>query len=531
MKKLALLICALVIISGFDNGESKYPSRPKKTPYFYNETSIIEANQDICTELRRARKLTNIEFVMVLLKEIPNTIHIGEYSAELFHKWRIGSKTKGKGVLILFVENTHTFKIEVSYELEGIFTDTFCSSFQPTIKSYYAGEYFGDVFTGVILCMERKAISGIDVEFDTALENLIGASEPLEVSDAFLSGGGGIIDNEYFYDKDIKLSMIRQLSEERICEFDCDRDIDVVLSRYFKSLEEGINYPFLGIFTEGSQMMRLEYPESINFLRSQWQDYQKEFPYRIIYNKRGDLAAIRFKGLLWPLFLRKTPEGFWKIDVTKGWAFSQANWNLTEIYPLYKDHPWMFAFPEYGYKKSKCNIPKLIPFPLNIKERIAKLEAAIKRSPHDASNYFKLADIFYWECYWIRAAIDLAEKGLEIEPDNIPYRWLAIYMRYRFPKVEGIPAHYEALLKINPCDRYVLKRYVSYCTTFSQDKLKATVLLLKFWPKCMLWKIGGTPALLMLFFSFLLVGGGTAVLMKKRKDIGASRRRVEDKPD
>lgn len=478
MRKFILLVCVLLNLSGCDKDRNTYPKRPKDTPYFYNETGLTEVNVDICTELRRARKLTGIEFVVVLLKRVPQDIRIEEYAAGLFDEWKIGSKAGGKGLLVLFVEDSHTLKIEVGYALEGIFTDAFCASFQPTIKSYYAGRYFGDVFTGMIMWMETKIINGTEAEFDDELKNLFAQPEAPELSDTFLSGGGGIVDDEYFFEKETKLSLIRQIPVEKIRQFDSEKDVEVVLERYFRTLEEGINYPFLGIFTEGSQMMRLEYPKSIHYLQSEWADYQRQFPYRIAYNNKKDLAALRFKeSLVWPIFLRETPDGYWKLDVTKAWAYSQSDADLRRMYPRYKDHPWMFAFSEYKYQRSRCWIPELIPFPLNLREKIAGLEEAIKKEPVNASNYFELADIFYWECYWIRSAIDVAEEGLELEPDNVPYRWLAIDMRYRFPEVENTPIHYEALLKSDPEVRRVRSSYSWHCWFISMEYRKALSLL------------------------------------------------------
>jgi len=67
----------------------------------------------------------------------------------------------------------------------------------------------------------------------------------------------------------------------------------------------------------------------------------------------------------------------------------------------------------------------------------------------------------------------VAEKGLELEPDNIPYRWLAIFMRYRYPKVEYIPHHFEAFLKMNPNDVDVLEKYISHCRLTADNKKAA----------------------------------------------------------
>ena len=117
-------------------------------------------------------------------------------------------ETQGKGLLVVFVRDNHTLKMEVGYALEGIFTDAFCAAFQPTIKSYYAGGYFGDVFAGIIIWMERTIISGEEAEFDDELKSLWAEPELSELPDAFLSGGAGIVDNENFYDRETKLSKI-----------------------------------------------------------------------------------------------------------------------------------------------------------------------------------------------------------------------------------------------------------------------------------------------------------------------------------
>jgi tetratricopeptide (TPR) repeat protein len=433
-------------------------------------------NQNARIALRNARERTGIEFVTVILKKIPDDISVGEYAAGLFKKWKIGTRTEGKGVLLLFVEATHTLKIEVSYELEGIFTDAFCSSFQPTVKCYYAGKYFGDVFCGLVGSMERRILVDVGTEPEAASKGLASDPELLKSSHVFLSGGGGIIDDEYFYEKDAKLSFIRPILPEKIREFDCDRDIDVVIRRYFKSLEEGINYPFLCILTEGSQMRRLEYPESAHFYKSRWEDCQRALPYNIKY--KVDLAVVRFRKVQsWPIFLRRTSEGFWKVDEARAWVSSWQDFSANRSGPVHKDHPWMFAFPEHRYKKSLCRVPKLSPTSLSLKDEISRLRNAIETEPENAANYFKLADIFYWDALWIAAAIDLAEKGLELDPGNVPYRWLVILMRYRFPAPQPNAEHLEKLLEINPNDLAALDYYSRHHWHYEMNYIKAVKLL------------------------------------------------------
>jgi hypothetical protein len=478
LKKYILSICALLFIYGCSRDEDIYPKRPKDVPYYYNETSVTEMDQIACIGLKDAREKTNIEFVTVILKKIPSDMSVGEYASGLFDKWRIGSRTNGKGVLILFTEDKHTLKIEVSYSLEGIFTDAYCSSFQPTVKSYYAGRYFGDVFEWLVECLERRILFGAEDESASIIETPVTDPDLLKSSDVFLSGGGGIIDDEYYYEKDAKLSFIKDLPAERLREFEADEDIEVVLGRYFKSLEEGINYPYLGLLTEGSQYHRLEYPESEHFYKSRWQDCLQAFPYKIKYS--GDLAAVRFrKKQSLPIFLRRDDEGLWRVDAARAWVSSWQDFTNNESGPLHRDHPWMFAFPEEKSKKSMCSVPGLLPSSVNLRGEISRLEDAINKEPQNASNYFRLADIFYWDCMWIRSAIDLVEEGLELEPYNVPYRWLAIRMRYRFPSPEPNKRHLEKLLEINPDDVDALNYYGMHCWFYTMEYKKAMTYLRK----------------------------------------------------
>jgi hypothetical protein len=215
-------------------------------------------------------------------------------------------------------------------------------------------------------------------------------------------------------------------------------------------------------------------------MQSHLKSYREAFPYQIVYNETSDLAVLRFKGgkanYVLPIYLRRTPDGFWKLDVTKAYAFSGGKEDF-EVFSIYEDHPWMFAYSKSKGKKSLCNIPELIPFPLNLKEKIKKLKKAVEDNPNDASNYFKLADIFYWECYWIKAAIDVVEKGLELEPENYPYRWLAISMRYRFPSAGLNQKHYDALLHYYPKDILVLLNSSRYYWYYPMDYKKALKIL------------------------------------------------------
>ena len=469
------LILGLVVQNCSGPGSEIYPERPDDTPYYYNESGLTEMDQSSRACLRRARARTGVEFVTAILESIPGTMMIGDYAAGLFDRWEIGSRTGGKGVLILFVGADRTLKIEVSYHLEPYLTDAYCSSFQPTIKCYYAGLYFGDVFDSIVESLSRRILLEIteeNPEWDAPAMD----AGVVEASEVFLSGGGGIIEDEYYYEKDAKLTFIKPLPPDRLREFEADRDMGKVVERYLQSLREGINYPFLGLLTEGSQMMRLEYPESPNFYGARWEDCRRGLPYRI--EMEGNLAAVRFSGdNAFPIFMRLGQDGLWRVDAARAWISSWQDFAGNRSGPLYRDHPWMFAYPEYRYRESLCRVPDLRPMTVSLKDEIKRFDNVIKLNPDEPSNYFELADIFCWDCMWLATAIDLVEKGLELEPGNIPYRWLAIDLRYRFPAPEPNAQHFETLLKYEPGNSDALYGYSRHCWLFTLEPRKAMGLL------------------------------------------------------
>jgi hypothetical protein len=481
----SVFLVACVVAFGGCGRESMapFPDRSEKHPYFQNLSGIKGADLSAISNLARARELTGIDFNMVLLPTIPEDETVESFAVGLFQKWQIGREYGGKGVLFLFVEDRDSLKIEVSYDLEGLFTDGFCNSFQEQIRLYFASRQFGDVVCNLINTMvtryQQFKADGI-LEAWVDLPKPINRAQAARVEAAFLSGGAGVTRSDYLYDREEKLAKILLIDSRVADRFRASKDPDETIRRYLSSLQEGINYPFLDVLLEGSQYMRIEYPKSAQDLRKLYADYQRYLPYRL--KIAGDLAVGRFGhgAAVYPLLLRRDSEGFWRLDVTKSWALMGASYDMQSWGFDVTDNAWMFAYPDYSYQPSLFPLPQLVSLSPPLKTRIAELESAIKKSPSDAANYFALADIFFWDCYWIGSAIDLVEKGLALQPHNIPYRWLAIKMRERYPLLDGIPAHYESILKDQPNNPDALWGYSQFCEIFLQDQKRAAQLRKRF---------------------------------------------------
>ncbi len=444
-------------------------------PYFYNKTDLIEINEDVVSVLLSARRNTGIEFVAVFVKGISKDMTPEQYATGLFDEWQVGKHTDGKGVLVLFVEDTHTLKIEVSYNLESIFTDAFCSSLQPMAKTFYASGLFAEAFFDILLMMELKITEQFYYDNKDVIDDLISSVSNKDIGWIYLSGGAGIIDDEYYHGKENKLRLIKQIPAKKIREFNADKDVETVFKRYLKSLEEGINYPFLDILLEGSQMRRLEYIVSPLDQKMSYRGFQKAFPYYI--TERGDLAVVEFKGKRkCPILLRRDPNGLWRIDITKSQVLVGPDSRRQRLEAYYS--PWSFGIKDRRiFQCYLARIPALIPLPLDLKERIAQLKKAIKEEPENASNYFKLAEIYYWECFWTRGALDLINKGLELEPDNVFYHLLAIEVCHRGEGKGESERHYKEILKYRPDDWRVYWQYVGYCFLTLGEYKKASDVL------------------------------------------------------
>lgn len=465
---LLLLFCVSACSDRSDSAKptesvqaAKLPTKPEGHPSFLNTSSIQSINEVAIGDLRRAGEYTGIDFAMLLVDELPELISTEMAAAQLFDEWNVGADTQGKGVLFLFVEKGGVLKIEVGYELEGIFPDAFVGSFQETLKDYYRGEYFGDVVSKMIITMMRR---GQGEEAQVLMDSFVDGlprvqSDIVEKSTRYRSGGAGVTESNFVTSKEKKLKNVQLLSDKERAEYDKGPKLERVLQRYLKSLQSGVNDPYLPLLTEGSQMMRLEYPKNSGFQRRAYSDFSGK--YKV--HQSGDFAAVRFdRPDVMPILFRKDSQGDWRADITKSWAFSQATRDLKKMNPTWGDHAWMFAWENEYHKPEVPATPAPLAKEKLLDAEIVHLEKAIEKQPEIAANYFALADLLYFECYWIRDAMQLIEKGLTLEPSNVLYRKRFIYFAYRFPDLSRVEHHYEQIFQHDPGDYRNLRSYSNY---------------------------------------------------------------------
>ncbi len=399
---------------------------------------------------------------MALLKTLPPGYTIETFAADLFDHWRIGRGYDEKGVLFVLIQDAGQMKIEVSYELEDTFPDAFCKSYQETIKLYFASKHFGDAISHSINNMARHYI-GQEVE-NTFTPN---ASRGTGLfTETYLSGGAGITESDYFTNKEQRLKEILNLAPDVAARYQASTSIHESLWTFIRSMEDGINYPYLDILTQGSRYERIEYPDSPDFLVRRAADYTAAMPYRVI--QKGNLAAIRFNHDATPhMFFVRGSDGKWRYDLTKSWASGQTSFDFSTFYinEFISKHPWQFAFPDQDEHALRVLFPEPLPDDIDLMQQMDRLKSKIHADPSTVQNYVDLANLLFWELYWIQATVEVAEKGLEKDPSNQALRWLAIFARYRAPLYDGIEQHYRVLAEQTEGSSDVLKSYQSFIRT------------------------------------------------------------------
>jgi len=126
-------------------------SRPRQGEYVFDYAKILEDVSEYAERyLEVIRKRYGIEALIVSLPTLEEGT-IGDIAVKIFNNWKIGKDYNGRGILLLLDNNKKEVKLEVSYELEDVFTDMFCGYIESKqLKAYFLN---GNVGIGLLAVM------------------------------------------------------------------------------------------------------------------------------------------------------------------------------------------------------------------------------------------------------------------------------------------------------------------------------------------------------------------------------------------
>jgi uncharacterized protein len=291
---------------------------------------------------RICRKLfedLNIHIMTVVL-DGPSA-DINAAAAAIFEDARLGEKTGGaRGLLFLVDPAAGRVRLEVGYDLEGIFTDGFVGYIERRQMApfFQAGRVGAGVEATVELLVDRAM--GDDTFFEDT------ANGPPPRDQQHLSGGAGAR-TAVEIGSGAPVKKASPMAEA----FTAGSLPQETLERYMRVLRLHIKDPELGIYT----------PETREFF-GKWlvTDAQQDNELRSLERTHGsaktfvsgDLAVVRFDVTdrqASPFFLRRGSEG-WMLDfatMSRTIGFNHKNqWFFRSM-----DHPFMFAFEDLTFDR------------------------------------------------------------------------------------------------------------------------------------------------------------------------------------
>jgi tetratricopeptide (TPR) repeat protein len=425
----------------------RVPDRPEQTDSLYDWADMTGLHTDsIRGFLKNFRKEFNIEFVMVTTKSVaPATIE--EYAESMVQQWRIGEGTEGKGLLLVVSQMDKAIKMEVSYELEDVFTDLFCS----TVTREYLQPFLeiGNVglgMQGYIELITNLAWDSIDNG------KLVTETTQTSQKNRPLSGGAGVVKTV-----DIgggKKFTYNLLTAEEKKYFSAQETPEKTMERYIEYIMRRIYDRDVGILADSSRVRNASF--NTGQYKTECKLIADGLPYRV--KQQGDYAVILFRPEAeWscPVFMKKENDG-WKVDSVTELLYVVYDYNNKWLLRANMSTPFDFALQE-SYIRRDCWTFGFEDYPeylrnmkMPIRDKVAYFEEAIKKNPGDPQAHLYLGAVLIVECNLPREGDILVEKALQLAPDNMEYKRIAGCLYATNFKFRRAAELYSAYVKAHP---------------------------------------------------------------------------------
>lgn len=432
---------------------------------FVNETQDHKHDRALRSSAWIFQEATGINLGIVFQERLPPLTTIEQQADALFSKLRLGRKSDGKALLFLWSEKERLFKIEVSYDLEGVYPDALCKrleegarTFMLSRSPYARRDFIVELNVTMTLHYLEYQKTGQQPESVVLVEG------HRYVGD-YLAGGAGMVGRGYAASVERVQMELIPLAPERAREVQPGTNPDDTVRRYLYSLELGIGEPNVPLLTEASRLFRMDKPHAPGYLQRIRAYYAKAMPYEIV--ERGDLAVAKFrpKQPVLPIFLRRDERGLWLVDEPKVWAtvhlFQDGSHQLK-----YLGAPYAFGVdPPPGWPQpwalfaNRSSPPPLLSLAVKLQERVRAAEADVRKSPADVEALIRLADLLHFEMFWLQSAESLYEHILRLDPERIDIRWRLVDMYQMTSDIDGLNRELCNVLKRDPSDELARWHY------------------------------------------------------------------------
>ncbi|MDY0270599.1 TPM domain-containing protein [Trichloromonas sp.] len=273
-----------------------------------------------------------IHFHVNTLDQSPGDLD--QLAVELFEELRLGETTAGaRGVLLLVDPQGGQARLEIGYDLEGIFPDGFVGYVErEQMTPFFAADRVADGIEATVELLVGRALGEVPADYHGAVE--------LE----HLSGGGGAR-------VDVAIgsgSAAKTVAEDR-GRFAAQPTPRQTLERYLEVLRTQVKDPELGLYTPETRAFFAKWLVTDAQQDNERKTLEANLPTaeeRIA----GDLAVLRFpvdNRQAAPYLLRQSAEG-WQLDMaamSRLIGFNHKNqWFFRAV-----DHEFIFAFDDVKF--------------------------------------------------------------------------------------------------------------------------------------------------------------------------------------
>jgi hypothetical protein len=159
--------------------------RPDEFRHLYDYAGILtHFEEGVERYLTRISDDFSIEAVILTRPGIDQFQDIDRLTATVFSGWQLGKDFDGRAVLLVLVQDRQEVRMEIGYELEDVFTDTFVGHVEDKqLKPYFLND---DIGTGLVALMEE-----LDRRAELKHQGGYTLESIARLDGEFLSGGGG----------------------------------------------------------------------------------------------------------------------------------------------------------------------------------------------------------------------------------------------------------------------------------------------------------------------------------------------------
>jgi hypothetical protein len=288
---------------------------------------------------RTLLKDLDIHFKLVILDQSPTSIDA--MASELFTEYALGSKTRGtKGVLLLIDPHGTKVRIEIGYDLESIFPDSFVGYLErKQMEPFFrAGKVGAGVEATVELLVTRAQRASLGFKFDPKEEfgNDIG----------FFSGGAGAKATI-----EIGTGVVQKQKSNLAGEFGPQPSPELALEAYKKVLRLHIKDPNLVLYTPATRNFFSRWVVTDAQQSNELEHLESGKPAKLFIS--GSRSVIRFPvrdRTHSPFFFQHNPDG-WMLDfatMNRTIIFNHRNYWHFKV----KDHEYMFGFEDLIFDRN-----------------------------------------------------------------------------------------------------------------------------------------------------------------------------------